>query len=211
MHKARKGSAKTYQIYALIDPRNDAVRYVGISIDADERFISHLHDPNTNLPKTCWIRELRQEGLSPIMQILETIEAGADALSLAYQSELNWINEMQRQGYSLLNVMGVTRDYSASYFPRPLSNKPRKDEGKPKPPERPIPSFTPMKQRLKVREIAEQQGWTQLKLQRAADVNSRTMSGIWHDPCRRVTYEVLVKIARVLNVEVTELVEEEPD
>jgi len=68
-----------------------------------------------------------------------------------------------------------------------------------------------MRQRLKIREIAEQQGWTQSKLQRAADVNSRTMSGIWHDPYRRVTYEVLVKIARVLNVEVAELVEEEPD
>ncbi len=69
----------------------------------------------------------------------------------------------------------------------------------------------PMKQRLKVREIAEQQGWTQARLQRAADVNSRTMSGIWHDQYRKVTYEVLTKIARTLNVEITELVEEETD
>lgn len=68
-----------------------------------------------------------------------------------------------------------------------------------------------MKQRLKVREIAEQRGWTQSKLQRAADINNRTMSGIWHDPYRRVTYEVLVKIARVLNVEVADLVVEELD
>ena len=68
-----------------------------------------------------------------------------------------------------------------------------------------------MKQRLKVREMAEQQGWTQAKLQRAADINSRTMSGIWHDPYRKVTYEVLTKIARTLNVEITELVEEESD
>jgi DNA-binding Xre family transcriptional regulator len=211
MYKAQDGSAKTYQIYALIDPRDDAVRYVGIRIDADERFVSHLHDPNTNLPKTRWIRELRQEGLSPVMQILETIDAGANALSLACQRELDWINEMQRRGYPLLNVMGVTQDYSASYFPRPLSTMRRKDEGKPKPPERPIGSSLPMKQRLKVREVAEGRGWTQAKLQRAADVNSRTMSGIWHDPYRRVTYEVLVKIARALNVAVTELVEEEID
>jgi len=145
------------------------------------------------------------------MQILETIEAVVSALSLACQRELDWINEMQRRGYTLLNVMGVTRDYSASYFPRPLSNMPRKDEGKPKPPERSIGSSIPMKQRLRVREIAEQRGWTQAKLQRAADVNSRTMSCIWHDPYRRVTYEVLVKIARALNVEVADLVEEEPD
>lgn len=210
MFKAQKGSGKSYQIYALIDPRDNAIRYVGLSVDADERFISHLHDPNANLPKARWIRELRQEGLSPIMQILETIEAGSNALSLACQREMDRINHMQLQGYSLLNVMGVTRDYSASYFPNP-GRKPRKDDGKPKPPERPIASFTLMKQRLKVREMAEQQGWTQAKLQRAADVNSRTMSGIWHDPYRRVTYEVLVKIARVLRVEVTDLVEEEAD
>ncbi len=68
-----------------------------------------------------------------------------------------------------------------------------------------------MKQRLKIKEIAEQRGWTQARLQRASDVNSRTMSGIWHDPYRKVTYEVLTKIARTLNVEVAELVEEEPD
>ena len=68
-----------------------------------------------------------------------------------------------------------------------------------------------MKQRLKVKEIAEQKGWTQAKLQRAADVNSRTMSGIWHDPYRRVTYEVLTKVARALGVEVADLVEEELD
>lgn len=68
-----------------------------------------------------------------------------------------------------------------------------------------------MKQRLKIREIAEQRGWTQSKLQRAADVNSRTMSGIWHDPYRKVTYEVLVKVARVLQVDITDLVEEEQD
>lgn len=116
-----------------------------------------------------------------------------------------------RHSLLLFSLLGLIFPKSASYFPRPLSNLPRKDEGKPKPPERPIGSSIPMKQRLKVREIAEQRGWTQAKLQRAADVNRRTMSGIWHDPYRRVTYEALVKIARVLNVEVTELVEEEPD
>jgi DNA-binding Xre family transcriptional regulator len=52
---------------------------------------------------------------------------------------------------------------------------------------------------------------TQAKLQRAADVNSRTMSDIWHDPYRRVTYEMLMKVARALSVEVADLVEEEPD
>lgn len=64
-----------------------------------------------------------------------------------------------------------------------------------------------MRQRLKIREVAEAKGWTQSKLQRAADVNSRTMSGIYHNPYRDVAYSTLAKIARVLEVEVGELVE----
>lgn len=68
-----------------------------------------------------------------------------------------------------------------------------------------------MRQRLKVKEIAEAKGWTQSKLQRAADVNSRTMSGIYHDPYRDVAYSTLAKIAKVLEVEVSDLVEQVPD
>lgn len=68
-----------------------------------------------------------------------------------------------------------------------------------------------MKQRLKVKEIAESKGWTQSKLQRAADINSRTMSGIYHDPYRDVAYSTLAKIAQVLGVEVSDLVEMVPD
>ncbi len=68
-----------------------------------------------------------------------------------------------------------------------------------------------MRQRLKVKEIAEAKGWTQSKLQRAADVNSRTMSGIYHDPYRDVAYSTLAKIAKVLEVEVSDLVETAPD
>lgn len=65
-----------------------------------------------------------------------------------------------------------------------------------------------MRIRLKVREIAEQKGWTQTKLQRAADVHPRTMGGVWHDPYRDVAHSTLVKIAKVLGVDVSELTEE---
>ncbi len=65
--------------------------------------------------------------------------------------------------------------------------------------------------RLKIKEVATSRGWNQAKLGRAADLNPRTMQEIWHDPYRNVTYATLVKIARVLGVEVSELTEEEPD
>lgn len=65
--------------------------------------------------------------------------------------------------------------------------------------------------RLKVKEIAKQKGWTQAKLGRAADINPRTMQGIYHDPYRDVAYSTLLKIAKVLGVDVSELIEEVPD
>jgi DNA-binding Xre family transcriptional regulator len=65
--------------------------------------------------------------------------------------------------------------------------------------------------RLKVKEIAQEKGWTQAKLGRAADINPRTMQGIYHDPYRDVAYSTLLKIAKVLGVEVADLIEEAPD
>jgi DNA-binding Xre family transcriptional regulator len=65
--------------------------------------------------------------------------------------------------------------------------------------------------RLKVKEIATEKGFTQTKLSRAADLNARTIQQIFHDPYRDVTYSTLLKIAKVLGVEVSDLIEEIPD
>lgn len=66
-----------------------------------------------------------------------------------------------------------------------------------------------MTTRLRVREIATEKGWTQTKLQRAADVHPTTMQGIYNNPHRDVSYTILMKIAKVLGVEVSELIIEE--
>lgn len=65
--------------------------------------------------------------------------------------------------------------------------------------------------RLKVKEIAQSKGWTQTKLGRAADLNQRTIQQIFHDPYRGVNYTTLLKIAKVLGVEISDLIEEVPD
>lgn len=65
--------------------------------------------------------------------------------------------------------------------------------------------------RLRVKEIATAKGWTQTKLQRAADVHSKTMQGIYNDPHRDVSYSTLLKIAKVLGVEISDLIEEIPE
>lgn len=68
-----------------------------------------------------------------------------------------------------------------------------------------------MPTRLKIKEIATSKGWTQSKLQRAADVHSRTMTGIYQNPFRDVAYSTLQKIAKVLEVGIEDLVEEVPE
>lgn len=65
--------------------------------------------------------------------------------------------------------------------------------------------------KLRIKELAQEKGWTQAKLGRAADINPRTMQGIYHDPYRDVAYSTLMKIAKVLGVEVSDLIEEVPD
>jgi len=109
-----------YEIYALIDPRDNLVRYVGLSISAEVRFIGHLKGSSGNEQEKHWILELQQEGLRPILQILETIEAGSDAYAIACEEELYWIREMVRLGYPLLNLSGLSR----TYVPAP-TGKPR--------------------------------------------------------------------------------------
>ena len=100
-----------YEIYALVDPRDSFVHYVGLSISANLRFISHLNGNGGNEQEKRWITELQREGLTPTLQILETIEAGSNAYALACEEELYWIREMARQGHPLLNALGLTRSY----------------------------------------------------------------------------------------------------
>jgi predicted GIY-YIG superfamily endonuclease len=61
-----------YTIYALIDPRDSSIRYIGITDNPDQRLKEHLRGRGGNPPKRNWVYELRQIGLVPIMQPLET-------------------------------------------------------------------------------------------------------------------------------------------
>lgn len=86
-------------IYALTDPRNDEVRYVGKSIDPERRYISHLFDKETNAGKVAWIERLESRGLKPGMKILE--EADESNWS---ERESWWIKHGLDEGWKLLNI-----------------------------------------------------------------------------------------------------------
>ena len=65
--------SSTGSIYALVDPRNGSVRYVGQTIVALEKRLSdHLSGP-TNAQMRAWFRELRGLRLRPRIELLETV------------------------------------------------------------------------------------------------------------------------------------------
>ena len=64
---------KTY-IYALIDPRNDNVKYIGKSNNPQERYKNHINssrDKNTH--KRNWIKLIKSEGYKPELLILDYV------------------------------------------------------------------------------------------------------------------------------------------
>jgi len=65
--------------------------------------------------------------------------------------------------------------------------------------------------RLRVKEIAQERSLTMSALQRAADINMKTIQAIYKDPYHETYYSVLYKIAKVLNVPITDLVEVEEE
>ena len=66
--------------------------------------------------------------------------------------------------------------------------------------------------RLRIKELAEHRGITQSKLMRMADLNMKTVQGLYREPYRiNVAYLTLEKVAKALDVSIDELFEEVED
>jgi len=65
--------------------------------------------------------------------------------------------------------------------------------------------------RLRIREVAEAKGVSRLRLSRIADINYKTIQGVWRDPYREISIKTLEKVVRALRVLSSELSEDVPD
>jgi DNA-binding Xre family transcriptional regulator len=65
--------------------------------------------------------------------------------------------------------------------------------------------------RLKIKEIAAEKGISQRKLSIRSEVDIKTIQKIYRYPTSIITTETLDKIAKVLNVNASELIESVPD
>ncbi len=62
--------------------------------------------------------------------------------------------------------------------------------------------------RLRVKEVAQEKGFGQGRLARAADTAINTVRNIYRDPYREVTTTTINKLAKALDVPVTALIED---
>jgi hypothetical protein len=88
------------QIYALSDPRDNAIRYVGKSCDALSRLHNHCIRRGENTQKDQWIVELTAAGATPTLVILEEVPDGEWETA-----ERKWIATARESGWPILNVL----------------------------------------------------------------------------------------------------------
>ena len=65
--------------------------------------------------------------------------------------------------------------------------------------------------RLKIKEVAQQKGFSMSRLSRESNMAYKTIQTIWRDPYHEVTTTTLDKLARTLEVDPSELIEYVPE
>lgn len=85
-------------IYALVDPRDMAIRYIGQSVDPQIRYEAHLEDINSYTEKGQWFRDLAHLRMRPFLVILDLVEKRQ-----AHEREQAWIRYCRYTDCDLLN------------------------------------------------------------------------------------------------------------
>jgi hypothetical protein len=122
---------RTHKIYALVDPRTNEVRYIGKSVNPEQRYTVHLAyaRKGTQTYACRWIKGLLNEGLAPQLNILES-DISTDRID---EREIWWIAEGARLGWRLTN-MTEGGDGGAYKYPESAAKISAANKGKRKPP-----------------------------------------------------------------------------
>jgi group I intron endonuclease len=89
----------TTNIYVLIDPETDEVRYVGKANNVSERYKAHLNRARKHqIHKKNWIINLRNKGLKPIIEVIDIVPFSEWIFWEKY-----WISQMKTWGFNLIN------------------------------------------------------------------------------------------------------------
>jgi group I intron endonuclease len=95
-----------YFVYSLIDPRDFAIRYVGITKNLGKRLKNHLNNAairkeitRGNRHKGAWLHQLRSVGLKPVQSVTEVCAS----LEEAKEAEKFWIKLFRTTSCPLVN------------------------------------------------------------------------------------------------------------
>src|SRR5579859_5228539 len=94
-----------YVIYALLDPRDSSVHYVGMTDDVYKRFLAHIQCSGNNFEKNGWVLSLRAANVMVQMLELERVED----VTHARVREAYWIKHYVSLHHPVANVVHAKR------------------------------------------------------------------------------------------------------
>lgn len=89
MFKATRFPKPTFYLYGLICPVYSEIKYIGLSKNPEVRFNQHMSCNTESKKKNEWINKLKELGLKPELQILNTYTDRA----FASKEEIRYIEE----------------------------------------------------------------------------------------------------------------------
>jgi hypothetical protein len=110
-------SPRAWHVYALIDPRDQLVRYVGWAYNPTRRLQDHLDEARRKeTHKAQWIRQLIEFGLKPSVVVLET------GTGVWGDAERRWIAKFVTDGADLTNITPGGEGVPGPRSPQALAN-----------------------------------------------------------------------------------------
>jgi len=90
---------ETTNIYILIDPRDNKVRYVGKANNVSQRYQAHLNKARKHqIHKASWIKQLKELNLRPILEVVDIVPIDKWIFWETY-----WIAQFKAWGFDLIN------------------------------------------------------------------------------------------------------------
>lgn len=90
---------ETTNIYILIDPVTQEVRYVGKANNVSQRYKAHLNRARKHqVHKLNWINSLKNKGLKPILELIDIVPIDEWVFWETY-----WISQFKSWGFNLIN------------------------------------------------------------------------------------------------------------
>lgn len=89
-----------FMVYALTDPCDSIIRYIGLTSNPRNRYAQHLQGMGYKEERKEWVAQLHRCGMRPLMKHLATIQGNRDE-SVYYEAA--WIYVLLHDGVTLLN------------------------------------------------------------------------------------------------------------